>query len=212
MSARIRLADPADAAACQAIYAPIVRDTIISFELEPPTVDEMAARIRTTLPTHPWLVCETAGVLSGYAYAGPHRTRAAYGWAADVSVYVDGARRRSGVGRALYAALLDVLPLQNVHAAFAGITLPNPASVGLHEALGFTPVGVYHRVGWKLGAWHDVGWWERELRPRTAAPEPVRPLGAVAGTEAWVDALTRAAAALPPDAGTPGVSAPPHGR
>jgi phosphinothricin acetyltransferase len=173
---RVRLAESRDAAGVQAIYAPIVASTPISFEVEAPTAAEMARRIAKTMPAHPWLVAEDEGQFAGYAYAGPHRSRAAYRWSIDVSAYVHPDWRRRGVGRSLYTALLAVLALQGYREACAGITLPNPASVGLHQALGFVPVGVYRRVGWKLGAWHDVGWWQRSLiesRDEPGEPQPL---------------------------------------
>ena len=172
----IRHADPErDAAACAAIYAPYVTDGVASFELTPPSREEMAARIASASRTHAWLIAERDGEPAGYAYATPHHARAAYRWAADVAVYVDSARRRSGVGRELYGALLALLERQRIHVACAGVTLPNDASVGLHEAFGFEPVGVYRRVGYKHGGWHDVGWWQLRLRPPAAEPE--EPLG-----------------------------------
>jgi len=103
------------------------------------------------------------GAVAGYAYGSPHRTRAAYASSCDVAVYVDPAHSRQGLGRALYAELLPMLADRGFHAAFAGIALPNDASVGLHEAMGFTPVGIYREVGWKMGGWRDVGWWQRLL-------------------------------------------------
>jgi len=166
----VRLAELRDAAGVQAIYAPIVATTAISFELEPPTVAEMARRMAGTTPAYPWLVAEDQGRLAGYAYASQHRTRAAYRWCVDVSAYVDPDWQRRGVGRSLYTALVAVLELQGYREAFAGIALPNPASVGLHHALGFVPVGVYRRVGWKLGTWHDVGWWQRSLTASREEP------------------------------------------
>jgi phosphinothricin acetyltransferase len=157
-----------------AIYAPIVRDTTISFEVEPPTPQEMARRIATTLATHPWLVAEQEGRVIGYAYAGRHRDRAAYRWSVDVSAYIDERARRSGAGRALYEKLIAILKRQGFHAAFAGIALPNEPSVGLHEAAGFRPVGIYKEVGFKQGQWRDVGWWRLTLSDDGAAPdEPV---------------------------------------
>jgi phosphinothricin acetyltransferase len=161
----IRLATESDALVVHAIYAPIVRDTVISFEYEAPSVDEMRGRIAKTLPRYPWLVCEREpdGEMLGYAYAGPHSERTAYQWSANVSVYVNASGRRMGVGRALYTALFELLRRQNIVNVHAGIALPNAASVGLHESMGMTPVGVYHRVGYKFGAWHDVGWWELAL-------------------------------------------------
>jgi L-amino acid N-acyltransferase YncA len=175
----IRLATERDAEQIAAIYAPNVRDTIISFEFEPPTADEMRRRVEKTLERFPWLVCERSGRVLGYAYAGAHGSRAAYRWSVDVSAYVREGERRTGVGRALYTSLFSVLLLQGIYNAYAGVTLPNPASVGLHEAVGFTPVGVYRGVGYKFGAWHDVGWWELSLRERTPHPDPPLDLPAV---------------------------------
>jgi len=172
MSATIRVAFPEDAEAILTIYTPIVRETAISFEVEPPTPLEMHERIATTLRRLPWLVCEHQGEALGYVYASPHRARAAYQWSVDVSVYIHAKVRRTGMGRALYHALFQLLSLQGFYQCFAGITLPNLASVGLHEALGFQPVGVYQAVGYKLGVWHDVGWWQRALQPRPSLPTP----------------------------------------
>lgn len=174
----IRSADARrDAAACAAIYAPYVRDTAISFETAPPDPGEMRRRIVRIQRTHPWLVAEGPAGVSGFAYAAPHRERAAYRWAADVSVYVEARDHRHGVGRALYEALFDLLRSQHVLIACAGITLPNPASVGIHEAMGFGLVGVYRRIGFKAGAWWDVGWWQLQLsEPPPGAPhEPDTP-------------------------------------
>lgn len=172
----IRLATPADAPALRAIYAPIVTDTMISFELEPPTDDEVAVRIGKTLPAYPWLVLERDGRILGYAYAGAHRARPAYRWSVDVSVYVAEAGRRQGIGRSLYEHLFVLLQRQGYRAAFAGIALPNPASVALHEAVGFTALGVYRDVGFKLGSWHDVGWWQRPIGDRLGQPAEPRPV------------------------------------
>ncbi len=144
----VRLATPADAAAVAAIYAPVVRDTAISFEAEPPDAAEFVRRMEATLPARPWLVAEDGGRVVGYAYAGPHRARAAYGWSVEPSVYVDAGARGRGVGRALYGALLAVLRAQGFANAYAGVTLPNEASVGLHRAFGFEDVAVYRRVGY----------------------------------------------------------------
>jgi len=185
----IRSATAADAASILAIYAPIVRETIISFETEVPTVAEIAHRIDTTLKTYPFLVAELRGALVGYAYASEHRARSAYRWSVDVTVYVAGQARRSGVGRALYGRLLPMLAQRRFHAAFAGITLPNPASVGLHEAVGFVPVGIYRGVGYKNGAWHDTGWWQRSLRERGANPPPPAPLESLRRLPAWSEAM-----------------------
>jgi L-amino acid N-acyltransferase YncA len=185
----IRLATLHDAAQIAALYAPIVRDTIISFEVEPPTAHEMRRRIEETLERFPWLACERDGKVAGYAYAAEHSSRAAYQWSVNVSVYVHESERCTGVGRALYQSLLSILALQGFYNAYAGIALPNPASVGLHEALGFLPVGIYRGVGYKFGAWHDVGWWELSLRERIAAPDPPIALPAARTWGEWPAAL-----------------------
>jgi len=159
----IRPAQIEDAPACAAIYRPHVTDSWVSFELEAPDDAEMAARLVRYAASHAWLVAERDGAVVGYAYASPHRDRAAYASSCDVAIYVDGSCPRTGVGRALYEALFHLLKAQGLHAAFAGIALPNPASEALHKACGFSPLGVYHEVGWKLGGWRDVGWWQRRL-------------------------------------------------
>jgi L-amino acid N-acyltransferase YncA len=188
-SAVIRLATERDAEQIAAVYAPNVTDTVISFELEPPTADEMRRRIEVTLQRYPWLVCERQGGVLGYAYARAHGFRAAYQWSVDVSVYVHEEARRMGVGRALYASLFAALELQGFYNAYAGATLPNPASVGLHESVGFRPVGVYRGVGYKLGAWHDVVWWHLPLRKRVVDPDPPADLPSVVRSKEWEAAL-----------------------
>jgi phosphinothricin acetyltransferase len=171
----IRHADPTtDAAACAAIYAPYVADTIISFEEQPPDEQEIRSRIEHYESTHAWLVAESDGAVVGFAYGCPHRERAAYRWAADVSVYIAPHAHRQGVGRGLYTELLDILRQRGVHVVCAGIGLPNDASVALHESFGFVLVGVYRRIGFKLGAWRDVGWWQLELSPPDGVPPELR--------------------------------------
>jgi L-amino acid N-acyltransferase YncA len=159
----VRDATARDAAACAEIYAPYVTDTAITFEEEPPSAQEMAERIVAASRTHAWLVLEDGGRIVGYAYGGPFRTRAAYRFSCEVSVYVEMGRRRTGAGRALYAALLPRLTERGFHTALAGMTMPNDASIALHRALGFEPVGTYREVGFKHGAWHDVAWVQRSL-------------------------------------------------
>jgi phosphinothricin acetyltransferase len=192
----LRIARDEDAEGIAAIYAPLVRDTAISFELDPPDAEEMRRRIRATLATHPWLVCADDGRVRGYAYASRHRDRAAYRWSADVTVYVHEQARGRGVGAALYAALLPVLVRQGFRRAYAGITLPNRASIALHESAGFRRLAVYAGVGWKLGAWHDVGWWERALAPEVNAPGEPEPFAGVRGDAAVTGALAEASARL----------------
>ena len=167
----VREATPRDAAACGVIYAPFVTDTAISFEEVAPTEAEMAARIAAAIL---WLVLEDEGRVVGYAYAGPFAPRAAYRWACEVSVYLEPGRSRRGGGRALYEALLAGLRDRGYLMAVAGMTLPNPASENFHRALGFEPVGVYRRIGWKLGAWHDVAWTQKVLAPGGSPPREPR--------------------------------------
>ncbi len=159
----IRPATAGDAAGCAAIYAPFVRDTWVSFETEVPDAAEMARRISANSASHGWVVADVGGTIAGYAYGSAHRTRAAYASSCDVAIYVDPAYGRRGIGRALYAQLLPILAERGFHAAFAGIAQPNESSVALHEAMAFEPVGIYREVGWKLGAWRDVSWWQRLL-------------------------------------------------
>ena len=192
----IRLARPGDAGQIAGIYAPYVRDTAISFEVEPPTGDAMRGRIVPYLEHAPWLVCERGDTVIGYAYAGKHRERLAYQWDVEVSVYLHQQARGRGVGRAPYLTLFRLLALQGFVNAYAGITLPNPPSVRLHESLGFTPVGVYGGAGYKAGAWHDVGWWQLSLGPRAADPSPPRKLADVVRSSEWDEALAASAALL----------------
>lgn len=169
----IRMATPEDAAAVLAIYAPLVQDTAISFETEPPTVDEMRARIQATLRQYPWLVAlDAAGQVAGYVYASRHAERAAYRWSVGVTAYVRADQRGRGVGKALYAELLHQLKQLGYCQAFAGITQPNLASVALHEAVGFSRVGIYANAGYKLGRWHDVGYWQCALQQPEVPAEP----------------------------------------
>jgi phosphinothricin acetyltransferase len=185
----IRLARPEDAVEVAAIYAPFVTGSATSFEYAPPDAAEMAARIASTLAYAPYLVFESGAEVLGFAYASKHRERAAYQWSVDVSVYTHDRARRQGVGRALYTSLFALLRLQGFYTAHAGISLPNPASVGLHEALGFRPVGVYRSVGFKRGAWHDVGWWQLALRERTGTPDPPRSITEAQADPEWGRAL-----------------------
>ncbi len=164
----IRDAVPADGAACAEIYRPYVTDTEVTFEYEPPTAEQMAHRIEVAQERHAWVVLEDSADeggsrVVGYAYAAPVKERAAYRWACEVSVYLEPGRRRGGAGRALYGALFERLEARGYRRLIAGMTLPNPASEGLHRALGFEPIGVQRRIGWKHDAWHDVSWVQRAL-------------------------------------------------
>jgi phosphinothricin acetyltransferase len=188
MSATIRLATEDDAGQVLAIYGPFCY-TPVSFEVEAPSLEEMRRRIAALAGKLPWLVCDDGGTVLGYVYASLHKSRPAYQWSVDVSAYVaDGCRRR-GIGRALYTSLFRLLALQGYVNAYAGIALPNPASVGLHQAAGFVPVGIYRGVGYKNGAWHDTGWWQRSLRERGGNPPPPVPLESLRVLPAWSEAM-----------------------
>jgi phosphinothricin acetyltransferase len=188
MPPTIRLATVVDATTIADIYAPFCASTIVSFEEIAPSPAEMAQRISRLAPRYPWLVLEDETV-AGYTYASPHRERAAYRWAVDVTVYVHLDYRRCGVGTALYTALFSLLGQQGFHRAFAGVALPNPASEKLHEAMGFGEVGVYQAVGYKLGAWRDVRWYQRALRSIEADPAEPLPVSALIGTPGWEEAI-----------------------
>lgn len=169
----VRDASERDAEACAAIYAPYVTGSAITFETEPPPPAEMARRIASAVRTHAWVVLEDEGRVVGYAYGGPYKSRPAYRWSCEVSVYLEAGRRRTGGGRALYTALFSRLAERGFRTAVAGMTLPNDASAGLHRAMGFEPVGTYRRIGWKDGAWHDVAWAQRPLgNGEDPPPEP----------------------------------------
>ncbi|OBI26076.1 acetyltransferase [Mycobacterium sp. E1386] len=169
------MATPDDAVAIADIYAPRVLDSAISFEAVPPTAQEMRSRLAATLTHLPWLVVTDGDAVRGYAYASPHGERAAYRWSVDVSIYLETSLRGQGRGRRVYTALLKLLAAQGYINAYAAIALPNPASVRLHEATGFSRVGVFGGVGYKNGVWWDVGWWHRPLGDRPARPSDPLP-------------------------------------
>ncbi len=185
----IRLVAESDSAAIARIYSPAVTDYATSFEIVAPDASEMASRVRKLCAQYPWLVCEEGGAIMGYAYASAHRGRWAYQWSVDVCAYVDQSAHRRGVGRALYTSLFAVLALQGYGNGYAGVALPNPASEGLHRAVGFTLVGIYHRVGYKFGAWHDVAWFEREVSERITDPPPPLAISTLEGDPALEAAI-----------------------
>jgi L-amino acid N-acyltransferase YncA len=188
----IRVASAQDAEAIAGIYAPAVTESATSFELTPPSAAEMRRRISTVLEKYPWLVVESSGEVLGYVYATTHRDRPAYRWSVDTAVYIRSDAHRRGIGRALYTALLEILALQGFRNAYAGTTLPNPSSVALHEAMGFKQVGTYRQVGYKMGKWHDVAWFERQLAERVLDPPEPIPFPALATPGAANSAIARA--------------------
>ncbi len=179
-----------------AVYAPFVQKTAVTFEVTTPPAGEFERRVAAVLKQAPWLVCERSGTVLGYAYASEHRPREAFRWSVDSSIYVGEGHQRRGIGRALYEALMGCLRLQGYYNVYAGITLPNQASVGLHEALGFQHVATFRSEGYKLGAWHDVGWWQLALREHHAQPLPPRLLSEVVKTQEWRKILDQANARL----------------
>ena len=185
----LRLAGARDAPALAAIYAPAVLERATSFEFIPPTIDEMARRIEAVAPSFPWIVAERAGEVIGSAYGSRHKERDAYKWSVDVSAYIRGDCHRQGIGRGLYTALFKLLALQGYRRAWAGVTLPNPGSVGLHEAMGFRHLGTYEAVGWKFGRWHDVAWFGRALGPLDESPAPPLSIEQARALPAWNQAL-----------------------
>lgn len=189
----LRLATPADGPACAAIYEPYVTGTCISFELTAPDGAEIAGRIARTVERTPWVVAEVEGAVRGYALAGRFRERPAYDWTAETTVYVEPAFHGRGIGRAAMRAVLAILRIQGFHVAVAGVTPPNPRSVDLHLGLGFERIGLFEGVGWKDGRWHGVEFFRLELSQPQSAPVPVRPLPAIAGSEAVAHALADAA-------------------
>jgi len=190
MTIEIRPAADRDAAAIAQIYAPFVESSATSFETEAPSADEIRRRLRETTVAYPWLVCVRGETVAGYAYATKHRVRTAYQWSVETSVYVRESFRGAGVGRGLYTSLFAILAAQGFVNAYAGITLPNERSVALHETVGFQPVGVYRKIGYKTGAWHDVGWWHLALNAYSPSPEPPAPLADVQRRPDWSTMLS----------------------
>ena len=169
----IRIATEADVGAIAAIYAPYVLETPISFEEVPPAPDEMRRRLSSTLEVYPYLVLADSDQVLGYAYGSAHRTKPAYRWSVETTVYVAAHAHGRGIGRKLYAELLDLLTRQGFHSAYAGIVPPNEKSVGLHEAVGFSYLGTFPEIGFKHGKWHDLGWWHRTLAEDIPSRDPI---------------------------------------
>ena len=186
----IRLAEKKDVKSILAIYQPFIENTPVSFEEIVPTVAQFWERIQKTLQDYPWLVCEINRDIAGYAYATAHRERASYRWTKEVSVYVHPDYIRCGIGCGLYTSLIELLKLQGVKNILAGITLPNKSSVAFHEKFGFSKIGVYRAVGFKLGRWHDVGWWEMKIDdPNNKPDKRLRKLDEIVDTEGWKAAI-----------------------
>jgi phosphinothricin acetyltransferase len=188
----VRLAVPSDGARLAEIYRPAVLESRISFEERAPDGAEMSRRVAQVMERTPWLVAEDGGLLLGYAYAGRHRERPAYAWSVETSIYVDATLHRGGVGRRLYATLFELLTLQGIQSAYAGVIQPNPASANFHRAVGFTEVGTFRDVGFKSGAWCDTLWLQRALGNHPVPPPPVRLLPQLAADPAVAAILAAA--------------------
>lgn len=189
---RVVAVDDADAIA--SIYRHYVEETAITFEEVPPDAEEIERRIADTVETYPWFVAEANGSVVGYAYAGDLRKRSAYRWVTELSVYVQRSARSVGVGSALYEALLETLSEQGFASAYGVVTLPNPESVGFHEAFGFERAALLPEAGYKHGEWHDVAWFERGLADRSDDPADPTPFSECRDA-AWLEAILDAAAA-----------------
>ncbi|MFN6466456.1 MAG: N-acetyltransferase family protein [Nostoc sp. DedVER02] len=196
MKAVIRLVNENDVLQMLAIYEPIVRETAISFEVEPPTQTEFQQRIKSYQQQMPWLVCEINQEVVGYAYARPYHTRTAYQWSVESSVYVSANYRRKGIAKALYTSLFKLLRLQGFYNVVAAIALPNQPSVAVHEAVGFATVGVLCRVGYKFSRWHDVGYWQLSLQSEQSfltdgeSINPPLSVSEIQKSPVWDEALT----------------------
>jgi phosphinothricin acetyltransferase len=173
-NAKIRLASAGDSEAILEIYSPYIINTSVTFEIEVPPLAEFRERIRNISEVYPWIICEIDGGIAGYAYAAGHHERAAYQWAVNLSVYIGEDYKRKGLGSVLYATLFDILEHLGYFTGLACVTRPNPQSEKFHESFGFRTVGIYHHVGFKLGRWHDVVWYEAPIKE--PVPEPLQPL------------------------------------
>ena len=187
----VRLAEEKDYAAILEIYAPFITDTAITFEIDVPVLSEFSMKIEDILRGYPWLMCEWNNQVVGYAYASRHRDRAAYQWSVESSVYVSPGLHKKGVGRALYAVLFELLSLQGFVHVYAGITLPNVKSEKFHETIGFTDLGTYTNIGYKLGAWHSVKWMELSLSTCKQSPPTPTPFSELRNTDKCQSALGR---------------------
>lgn len=165
-----RLAEPDDGPSVLDVYAPFITDTFVTFECEVPSVSEFRHRMTEIQKKYPWIVWETDGNIAGYAYASSFNARAAYDWSVDYSIYIRAPYQGRGIGKILYFILSGLLQLQGFCNAYAAITMPNEKSERLHQGIGFKPVGVFHDVGYKLGSWHDVKWFELQLQEYPRSP------------------------------------------
>jgi L-amino acid N-acyltransferase YncA len=168
----IRPAQPNDADGILAIYAPYITNTSFAFEAEVPSAEAFAERIKTYLHNWPWLVCGINGKIAGYAFGSRYRERIGYQWCVECSVYIHDDFQKKGIAKALYTALFGILKMQGYRNVYAVINLPNDKSVQLHESCGFKWFVTYENVGYKLGKWKDVGWWQLTINEYSHEPAP----------------------------------------
>jgi len=179
----IRVAAPADLPAILAIYAPYIQQTTFTFEYQVPTPEEFALRMQSIQSQYPWLVLEENGVVVGYAYGSPFNERAAYGWTADLSVYLDMNCRGRGYGRQLYQCLMRLLQLQGVRNVYGIVTDPNPVSYKFHTDMGFAEKGHFEHIGYKMGRWLNVNFMAKDIAPAVGDPAPVVPFNSLPARE-----------------------------
>ena len=168
----VRVADIKDASSILEIYQPYIENTSFTFEIVVPSLDDFKKRIDEYLQNWPWLVCEDNGVIAGYAYGSKYRERTAYQWCVEVSIYIHDDFQKRGIGQALYESLLEILKVQGYRNVYAVINLPNDKSVTFHESCGFSFFALYPKVGYKLGQWKNVGWWQINLNEYNTRPAP----------------------------------------
>jgi phosphinothricin acetyltransferase len=182
----IRFATETDAPAIAAIYAPYVENTAISFEYDPPTANEIALRMQNVRDAElPWLVATDSDKLLGYAYATKHKERAGYQWCVESSVYVDASSHRTGIGRALYTQLFEILRELGYENVYAGTTLPNDQTVNFHKSFGFVEVARYPNVGFKHGKWYDTAWWHLSIGSHRNPPVSLKRLRDLSGNSGF---------------------------
>lgn len=188
----IRLINGADAQAVLAIYKYYVDHTIISFEYEAPSLEEYLQRISVNTEKYPWFVCLYKNKIIGFAYGSTHRYRTAYQWSPETTIYLAPDFHTKGIGRILYQTLFEILKLQGYYNVFAGVALPNQKSVGFHQAMGFEEIGIFKKVGYKHGNWHDTNWFQLNLLPITVEPNAPKTLSNIQLTNAYADILIHA--------------------
>ena len=189
---KIRLAREGDFDSILEIYAPFITDTVITFEYEVPTQAEFAKRIKDIQIKYPWLICAVDGNVVGYAYASQFNERSAYDWSVDFSIYIKPEFQGKNLGKALYFALLELLKLQGYYNAYAGVTLPNIKSEGLHQAFGFKEAGIFYNAGFKFGDWYHVKWFELKIQGYSLKPAMPKTIGEINNTFAFNEVISKA--------------------